>query len=186
MKTLKLKEGNDIPIIGFGTWLLKRDECRKSVETALDVGYRHIDTADVYGNHEEIAKAVQNSGLKREELFVTSKIWRSELTKELAMYAGEKFLDELEVGYLDLLLIHWPNKNVPVSETLRALFELKEKGVAKSIGVSNFTINHLEEALNSNIDFSVNQVEFHPSLNQKELKDYCCLLYTSPSPRDRS
>ena len=173
MKKLKLKEGNDIPIIGFGTWLLKRDECRRSVETALEVGYRHIDTADVYGNHEEVAKAIRNSGLKREELFITSKVWRSELTMDLALYAGERFLDELDIEYLDLLLVHWPNKDVPIGETMSAFAELKEKGVTKSIGVSNFSVNHLKETLKLNIDFSVNEVEFHPSLNQKALKEFC-------------
>lgn len=173
MKKLKLKEGNDIPIIGFGTWLLKRDECRKSVETALEVGYRHIDTADVYGNHEEVAKAIRRSGLKREELFITSKVWRSELTRELALYAGERFLDELDIEYLDLLLVHWPNKDVPIGETMSAFGELKEKGVTKSIGVSNFTIDHLGDTLKTNTDISVNQVEFHPSLNQEDLRKYC-------------
>ena len=173
MRKLKLKEGNDIPVIGFGTWLLKRDECRRSVETALEVGYRHIDTADVYGNHEEVAKAIRNSGLKREELFITSKVWRSELTRELASYAGERFLDELDIEYLDLLLVHWPNKDFSISETISAFGELKEKGVTKSIGVSNFTISHLEDVLKTNTDISINQVECHPSLNQKALKDFC-------------
>lgn len=173
MKNMKLKEGNDIPIIGFGTWLLKRDECRRSVETAFEVGYRHIDTADVYGNHEEVAKAIRNSGLKREELFITSKVWRSELTRKLALYAGDRFLDELDIEYLDLLLVHWPNKDVPISETMSAFGELKEKGITKSIGVSNFTIDHLEAILKTNINISVNQVEFHPSLNQEDLRKYC-------------
>lgn len=173
MKKLKLKEGNDIPIIGFGTWLLKRDECRRSVETALEVGYRYIDTADVYGNHEEVAKAIKNSGLKREELFITSKVWRSELKKDLALYAGERFLDELDTPYLDLLLVHWPNKDVPISETMSAFAELKEKGITKSIGVSNFNIDHLEDVLKTDIEISVNQVEFHPSLNQENLRKYC-------------
>ena len=173
MKKLKLKEGNDIPIIGFGTWLLKRDDCRRSVETALEVGYRHIDTADAYGNHEEVAKAIRNSGLKREELFITSKVWRSELTKDLALYAGERFLDELDTEYLDLLLVHWPNKDVPIGETLSALAQLKEKGITKSIGVSNFTTKHIEDVLKTNNDISVNQVEFHPSLNQEALRKYC-------------
>lgn len=173
MKKLKLKEGNEIPIIGFGTWLLKRDECRKSVENALEIGYRHIDTADVYGNHEEVAKAIRNSGLKREELFITSKVWRSELKRDLALYAGDRFLDELDIGYLDLLLIHWPNKDVPVEETLSAFVDLKEKGVTKSIGVSNFSIDHIKDVLKTNIEISVNQVEFHPSLNQEDLRKYC-------------
>lgn len=185
MKTLTLKDGNEIPVIGFGTWLLKRDECRKSVETALEIGYRHVDTADVYGNHEEVAKAIKNSGIKRSDMFITSKVWRSELTKDLALYAGERFLDELEIDYLDLLLIHWPNKNIPIKETLSALNTLKEKGIAKSIGVSNFTAEHLNDALKTNIEFSVNQVEFHPSLNQKELKVFCDendIIITAYSP----
>lgn len=173
MKYFKLNDGNKIPVLGFGTWQLTRDICRESVLKALEGGYRHIDTADVYGNHKEIAKAIKQSNINRSELFITSKVWRSELKKDLVLYAGERFLEELDTDYLDLLLIHWPNSSVPIQETLTAFQELKTKGLIKSYGVSNFTKTHLEEIKNLGLEITVNQVEFHPSLNQKELKKYC-------------
>ena len=173
MKTLKLKDGGEIPILGFGTWQLKGEECRRAVATALEVGYRHIDTAEVYENHSEVGKAIRQSRIKREELFVTSKVWRDDLRREDLAAACQRALEELKLDYLDLYLVHWPNRRIPIGETLEAMEKLKDKGLIKAIGVSNFTIAHLEEAAETGIGVANNQVEFHPTWNQKFLKEYC-------------
>lgn len=187
-KILNLNTGSPIPILGFGTWELTGEECLKSTKKAIEVGYRHIDTAAAYGNHKEVGQAIKESGAKREDLFVTSKLWRDNLKKEAVSDALKLALEELQLDYLDLYLIHWPNLDVPVEETLKAMNELKEQELVKSIGVSNFTINRLQESLDTGIEFSVNQVEFHPTLNQKELLEFCKqnnIILTAYSPIGR-
>ena len=173
MESIKLNDNASIPTIGLGTWQLTRDECYKAVRVALDFGYRHVDTADKYANHQYIAKAIKNSGVKREEIFITTKIWRGELSYDHVLYAGERFLDELEVNYIDLLLAHFPNPEFPIKDTLRAMDKLKDKGIIKSYGVSNYQIRDLKTAIDTGFNLSVNQVEFHPSFYQKELKEFC-------------
>jgi diketogulonate reductase-like aldo/keto reductase len=173
MKTLKLNNKTYIPVLGFGTWKLTGKICEKSVEVALQSGYRHIDTADRYGNHKDIAKVLKSCGLKREELFITSKLWLTDLHYKDAIDAGKKILDELGIEYLDLFLIHWPDRTVPIDETLEAINDLKEADLVNTLGVSNFTINHLKDALKTGVEITNNQVEFHPTLNQKELKQFC-------------
>lgn len=163
----------DIPKLGFGTWQLGGEVCCKAVRNALEVGYRHIDTADRYYNHREVGEALKKSGLKREEYFLTSKTFYDELEPEKVLANGDRFLEELQTHYLDLLLIHWPNKNVPIDETLGAMQELKDKGKIRHIGVSNFTIHHLEDALKTDVEIYDNQVELHPTFDQKALKDFC-------------
>ena len=185
MKYLKLESGNNIPQIGFGTWQLTGDTAHSSILTALEVGYRHIDTADRYGNHKEVAKAIAESRIKRGELFITTKQWRSELDKDSINENAKRFLDELQTNYIDLLLIHWPNKDVPIEETLSSFEDLKSNNIIKSYGVSNFTIQHLQKALDKGFHPDNNQVEFHPSFNQKELKEYCDknkIILTAYSP----
>ncbi len=174
-----------IPLLGFGTWELTGAEGIAAITKALEVGFRHLDTADKYGNHKEVGQAIKNSGIPRSELFLTSKVWRSDLHYDDVLKAVKRFLKELDTDYLDLLLIHWPNKNIPLDETLSAMTQLKNDGLIKNIGVSNFTIRHLEEALKQNVEILTNQVEFHPSFNQKELKDSCDqhnILLTAYSP----
>lgn len=173
MKRFYLKGGVEIPAIGLGTYQTKDDECRRAVETALETGYRHIDTADRYGNHKQVAAAVKTSGIPRSELFITTKIFYDELHAEEVLAAGQRFLEELETDYIDLLLVHWPNSSVPMSETLGAMRELKEKGTIRAIGVSNFTERHLEEALKYEPEVVINQVELHPSFNQINLHEFC-------------
>lgn len=185
MKTFKLNKNQEIPALGFGTWQLTGDLCTEAIETALDVGYRHIDTAIAYYNHKEIAPAIKSSGLKREELFITSKLWRDSFHKKEAVAAGKQAVEDLGVEYLDLFLIHWPDREIPIMETLEGLFKLQEEGVIKEWGVSNFTINHLKDILSRGIDIANNQVEFHPSLNQNDLKMFCDehhILLTAYSP----
>lgn len=171
MKTIKLKQGNEIPLLGLGTWKLTGEECIKSVLQALEIGYRHIDTADLYDNHESVGEGIKNSGIKREDLFLTSKVWRDDFSKQTVKDSVKRFLEELQTEYLDLVLIHWPNSDINVQEALEAFEELLSENIIKSYGVSNFTINHLKELESFNI--SMNQVEFHPSFNQKELFQYC-------------
>ena len=187
-KILTLNTGSPIPILGFGTWELTGEECLKSTKKSIEVGYRHIDTAAAYKNHKEVGQAIKKSGVNREDLFITSKLWRDNLKKEAVSNALKLTLEELQLDYLDLYLIHWPNLDVPVEETLKAMNELKEQGLVKAIGVSNFTIHRLQESLNTGIQFSVNQVEFHPTLNQKELLIFCKqnnIILTAYSPIGR-
>jgi diketogulonate reductase-like aldo/keto reductase len=173
MKTLTLKNNLPIPVLGFGTWKLKGQSCADAVSTALKLGYLHIDTADVYGNHKEVALGIKNSGVKRENFFLTTKVWRDQLHHDDVLKSAERFLKELQTDYIDLLLVHWPNTTIAIKETLTALKELQNKKIIKAFGLSNFTIPLLEEALATKIEFVNNQVEFHPSLNQKELKEFC-------------
>jgi diketogulonate reductase-like aldo/keto reductase len=171
--TLKLNDDVAIPVLGLGTWQLKGQDAEKSIKRALDLGYRHIDTADAYGNHKTIGKALQDYGIDRSELHVTSKLWITDFKKQAAIDAGHRVLEELQMDYLDLYLMHWPKRDVPMEETLEAMQELKDEGLIRAIGVSNFTIHHLEDALKVGVEITNNQVEFHPSLYQKELKSFC-------------
>ncbi len=173
MRKVKLKHGNEIPLLGIGTWQLTGDNCIESIEYALEVGYRHIDTADMYGNHNEVGKGIKNSNVKRSELFVTSKVWRDNLKKDQLIDSLKRNLDELSLDYLDLYLVHWPDSNIPIMDTLEAMEKAKEKGLINSYGVSNFTIKHIERIHEEGFEISNNQVEFHPTLYQKDLYDFC-------------
>ncbi|MDQ3099096.1 MAG: aldo/keto reductase [bacterium] len=188
MKSLPLNQLTSIPVLGFGTWQITGDECVKSVKKALEVGYRHIDTANAYGNHAQVAQGIKESGVAREEIFITTKVFYHDLHQEAVLKKCDQFLQELETEYLDLLLIHWPNKNVELAETLNAMNELKKRGKIKAIGVSNFTQRHLEDAKATGIEVTNNQVELHPSLNQNDLKEYCGtnnIVLTAYSPLGR-
>lgn len=164
---------HNIPLMGFGTWNVLGPDCVSSVKTALEAGYRHIDTADAYGNHAEVGQGILQSGVKREDIFLTTKVWRDKLKHKGVISSAKRFLDELQTAYIDLLLVHWPNSDVPIAETLKAFKELQDHGLIKNIGVSNFTIPLLEEALAAGVEIVNNQVEFHPSLNQGELLKFC-------------
>ncbi len=167
--TKTLKGGSEIPVLGLGTWQLKDED---AVKSALDLGYTHIDTAAAYGNHEIIGRAIED--YDREDLWITSKLWRTDLAQEDAIKACNKALSELGTDYLDLYLIHWPNKDVSMRETFKALNRLYEHGKIENVGVSNFTIDHLEQALEvSEVPIVMNQVEFHPFLYQKDLLKFC-------------
>lgn len=173
-KLIKLNDDLSLPILGFGCWQLEPGgECQQSVEWALEAGYRHIDTADGYGNHKDVAAAIKSSGLGRDELYITTKIRPHSLDKASVKACGERFLEELETDYIDLLLIHWPNREVEIAETLGAMAELKQRGLIKAIGVSNFTIHHLEDALETGIEITNNQIELHPTFNNRELREFC-------------
>jgi diketogulonate reductase-like aldo/keto reductase len=173
MKKYKLKDGNEIPAIGFGTYQLSGDEAYDSVLEAINVGYRHIDTADRYGNHAEVGRAIKDSGVKRKNIFLTSKVWRTDLWYDDVLDSTKRFLEELSIDYLDLLLVHWPNNSIPISKTFSALEKLKKDKLIKSLGVSNFTINHLKEVMDEGFIPVNNQVEYHPSLAQPKLREFC-------------
>jgi 2,5-diketo-D-gluconate reductase B len=168
-----MKSLQGIPVLGFGTWPLKGQQCFESVRTALALGYRHIDTADGYANHREVGQAIRDSGVTREEIFLTTKVRRNDLRRDDVIAACERFLAELQTDYLDLALIHWPNNDIPMAETFAGFQELKDRGAVRNVGVSNFTIARLERAGAITDGIIVDQVEYHPSLNQQSLLDYC-------------
>ncbi len=172
MKLIKLNDQVSLPVLGFGVWQLSSEDCQQSVEEAFKVGYRHIDTADAYGNHHAVAKAIKNSGLKREEFFLTTKIWRDKLDANGVKTSIDRFLEELGVEYIDLVLIHWPNRDFSIEETLKAMDEAKKAGKIRAIGVSNFNKKHLEEALAVGVELTNNQIELHPTFQQKDLREY--------------
>ncbi|MCD6350724.1 MAG: aldo/keto reductase [Armatimonadetes bacterium] len=172
--TVKLNSGYEIPVLGLGTWELTGDACVKAVPIALRLGYNHIDTAFWYGNHTQIGEGLSQVPHDRSQLFITSKIPPINLQPDEVLKIGRQCVEELGVGYLDLLLIHWPNRNVPMADTFGAMKQLLDEGVTRSIGVSNFTIAHVQKALEvSELPIAVNQVEFHPLLNQTELLNFC-------------
>lgn len=174
--TATLNNGVKIPYLGLGTWLARGKKCVHAVKYALNHGYAMIDTAQAYGNEKQVGEGWKASGKSRDEIFITTKIRNSNQGYQSATNSFEKSLEKLQTGYVDLLLIHWPNIKQfdRTVETWRALIDLREKGLAKSIGVSNFTIP-LTNKLLDQIDIvpAVNQVEFHTFLYQKELLAYC-------------
>ncbi len=171
-KVRSLYNGVDIPIIGYGTFKIDNDTARKSVCAALEKGYRHIDTASFYGNEKGVGLGIRDSGIPREEIFLTSKVWNNEQGFSPAQAAFEATLKRLDTEYLDLYLVHWPKELT--LETWSAMEILYGEGKARSIGVSNFKIHHLQEVLDhGDIVPMVNQVELHPQYPQKRLRKFC-------------
>jgi len=189
MQTIKLKSGYEMPILGLGTWQLKGNKCRETVKKAIELGYRHIDTAWIYDNQEEVGRGIKESKIKREKLFVTSKVWTDNLRYDDVLEQCEETLSQLELDYLDLYLIHWPNKEFPLEETFRAFKKLVDIKKVRSIGISNFNIERVKEAVKkSSLPVSVNQVEYHPYLNQESLLKVCKenkIILTAYSPLAR-
>ncbi|MET3319821.1 UNVERIFIED_ORG: diketogulonate reductase-like aldo/keto reductase [Peribacillus simplex] len=173
-ETISLHNGVKMPQLGFGVFKVKNgSETVESVKKAIEVGYRSIDTAAVYENEEGVGQAIRESGISREELFITSKVWNTDQGFETTLQAFDDSLKRLGLEYLDLYLIHWPGKDKYL-ETWKALEKLYNEGKVKSIGVSNFHVHHLEKLLaNSEIKPVVNQIELHPLLTQVEIRDYC-------------
>lgn len=178
--------GEAVPAIGLGTYRLRGSECRETVQTALEIGYRHIDTAEFYENQAEIGTAIDTATVSREDLFVTTKVWKTNLEASAVHRSVTNSLEALDLEYVDLLLIHWPNEAVPVEETLEAMNRLQAEGLVRHVGVSNFSISQLEAAMNtSETPILTNQVEYNPYVDRDELLTYCRnqdVLLTAYSP----
>lgn len=158
----------EVPALGFGTWAVSGREAYNAVRQALDLGYRHIDTAQIYGNEAEVGRAIRDSGVARNDIFLTTKVSPSNLAADAAKRSHEESLRRLGLDQVDLLLIHWPNASIPLGETLAALAELRASGKTRFIGVSNFTVALLREAVERHgADLLCNQVEYHPFLSQR-------------------
>ncbi|QGS52000.1 aldo/keto reductase [Spiroplasma tabanidicola] len=172
-KDIKFNNGLNIPQMGLGTYQLKeKDEIFEAVQAAIEAGYRHIDTAMIYKNQKAVGEAIKSTRVKREDIFITSKIWNSSHAYEDTKKEIDVILNELGIEYIDLLLIHWPTPKR--LECWKALEEAVIEGKVKSIGVSNFLVEHLEELLKvAKIKPVINQFELHPALTCKELVDYC-------------
>lgn len=164
----------DVPRLGFGTWKLDGNACVAAVKEALDTGYRHIDTAQAYGNEAAIGDALKQSGIKRDDLFITTKIFREQFTDTTtAMASIEDSLRKLETDYVDLLLVHWPFPEYTIEHLLSPLLTAQKEGKTRLIGVSNFTVSQMKEAEKiSHGKICINQVEYHPMLNQQPVLDY--------------
>lgn len=175
MKQIILNNGTEIPEIGFGTWQTT-EGVQKTVKMALEAGYKHIDTADIYGNEAEIGEALEESGIDRKELYITTKIWNNNRSALGVQQSVEQSLKKLKTDYLDLLLIHWPANEIQFenwkeinAETWKAMEELYQSGVVKTIGVSNFLVQHLKALLETaEVVPAVDQIEFHPGYTQPE------------------
>jgi 2,5-diketo-D-gluconate reductase B len=166
--------GAKIPSIGLGTWELRGRACARIVEQALKLGYRHLDTAQVYENEREVGEGLRASGVKRDEVFVTTKIWTSHFAPHELERSTKESLARLRLTEVDLLLLHWPNPHIPLSETLGALARAKQLGLTRHIGVSNFTVALIEEAIAACPEPLVcDQVEYHPYLAQTKVLEAC-------------
>jgi len=167
-----LKTGHEMPKVGLGTWKLTGEDCLRAVPLALAMGYDQIDTADVYGNHREIAPALRE--VDRDSLWITSKVNRGSLRYDDVLATCEKNLEELGIDCLDLYLIHWPDPEAPMAETFRALGRLVDEGMTRAIGVSNFMVEHLTEALAvSEVPIVNNQIKFNPAHQPWEVVELC-------------
>src|SRR5215210_1322612 len=188
MRALEI-QGTTVPKLGFGTWQIEGRECQEAVEDALAIGYRHVDTARAYDNEREVGRGLEAGGVSRRELFLTTKIWREEYAPDDLRRAAEDSLSNLRVNCVDLLLLHWPNPEFPLAETLGAMVDLRDEGLIKHLGVSNCPAGLLEEALAIAPIFA-DQVEFHPCLGQDALleraveKDFMVTAY-SPLARGK-
>jgi len=166
--------GAKIPLVGLGTWELRGRACARVVEQALRLGYRHIDTAEIYDNEREVGEGLRASGVKRNDVFVTTKIWPSHFAPRALERAAHDCLARLRLSDVDLLLLHWPNPQIPLEETLGALCKVRRDGLARQIGVSNFTVALIEQAVQIATEPLVcDQIECHPFLDQSKVIAAC-------------
>ena len=175
MNYVTLNNGLKMPQLGFGVWQVEDDQATKAVAAALEAGYRSIDTAMIYKNEKGVGKALKDTKVPREELFITTKVWNSDQGYENTLRAFDESLERLGLDYIDLYLIHWPTPQFDqYVDTYKALEKLYHDGRVKAIGVCNFEIEHLERLLNEcEVVPVLNQVECHPYLAQNELKEFC-------------
>jgi len=166
--------GAKMPVIGLGTWQLNGDVGSRITEQALKLGYRHLDCALIYGNEKEVGVGLHASGVKREDVFITTKVPHTELAPAALERAVKQSLANLRVSDVNLLLIHWPNPQIPLAETLGAMAEMKKKGYTRHIGISNFTVALIEEAVKlSSEPIATNQIEWHPYLDEEKVRAAC-------------
>lgn len=166
--------GAEIPAIGLGTWDLRGKTCERCVTEALDIGYRHVDTAAMYENEEAVGNGIRAASVTRDKIFLTTKVWPEDAADGDCQRSVESSLTRLGLDHVDLILLHWPNPDVPVAETMGALGEAKRRGLARHIGVSNFTADLLGRAIEASDEpIVVNQVEYHPYLDQHLLLGDC-------------
>lgn len=179
-------QGLEVPEIGLGTYKLHDRECSQTVRKALDIGYRHIDTAQMYKNERAIAEALNVSNVPREDIFLSTKIWHTNLDADDVLQSTEETLRQLDTPYVDLLMIHWPNDQYDLRKTIESMLVLRDQGKAMNIGVSNFPL-HLLKKVRDEIRAPIfcNQVEFHPFIDQLDLLDYAIdndIMLTAYSP----
>lgn len=166
--------GARIPAIGLGTWPMKGRECTHAVASAIEQGYRHIDTASMYGNEAEVGQGLRASGLDRDEIWVTTKVWWEDIADGDLQRSAARSLEHLRLEAVDLLLIHWPSPDVPVAESIAALCDAKRQGMARNIGISNFPTRLVDQALAATTEPLIcNQFEHHPALDQPKLVAKC-------------
>jgi 2,5-diketo-D-gluconate reductase B len=163
-----------IPAVGLGTWGLRGEQCAKTVAAALQIGYRHVDTAAMYGNEVEVGRGLRATNVRPDDCFVTTKVWSSDIGEGDLQRSAEASLRRLQVSTVDLLLIHWPNPSIPLKESIAALCDAKRRGLARHIGVSNFSVELLRQAVHlSDEPILADQCECHPRMNQTPLVDAC-------------
>ncbi len=166
----RLRAGVKVPVLGLGTWKLQGAECREAVRSSWEAGYRHFDTAAIYKNHAEVAEGLR--GFPRDQLFLVSKLWHEQGRPEQVEEALNQALLELQVDYLDLYLVHWPNREY-LPDVLHVMEKMRAKGKLRASGVCNATVHHLQDALDQGVAVEVNQVELHPFLQQPKLAAFC-------------
>ncbi|MDP9982805.1 2,5-diketo-D-gluconate reductase A [Pseudarthrobacter oxydans] len=171
---LTFNDGNTIPQLGYGVWQVEDDVAEKVVVQAFEAGFRHIDTAKIYGNEAGVGRAIERSGLKPEEIFITTKLWNADQGYESTLQAFEESMDRLGLETLDMYLIHWMQpKQDKYVDTWKALIELQKQGRVKTIGVSNFTKEGLQRLIDeTGVVPAINQIELHPFFNQSELREF--------------
>ena len=166
--------GVKIPLLGLGTWDVRGRNCVSQVAQALTIGYRHIDTAQTYENEAEVGEGIRKSGVKRDAIFLTTKVWHTNFRADALERSVEESLAKLKLPSVDLLLLHWPNPSVQLKETIGALCKMKTRGLARHIGVSNFTVKLLDEAVRLSSEPIVNnQIELHPYLDASKVIAAC-------------
>ena len=181
--------GTAVPAIGLGTWQAKGEECSEAVRKALNLGYRHIDTAQAYENERAVGKGIKESDVERGEIFLTTKVWRDRLEPKKLKDSVDESLEKLGTDYVDLLLIHWPFPDLDLEGALEKMNELVDKGKVKNIGVSNFTAAQIDKSQKlSEANLMTNQVEYHPFLDQEKVLEKCReheMMLTAYSPLSR-
>ena len=186
MESLTLLSGHAMPVVGLGTWPMRGNQCKRVIKQALELGYTHFDTAWIYQNQREIGEALREVGADRSKLFITSKVGRDYLQYDVAIEQAYENLEYLQMDYVDLLLVHWPNEAVPMEGTIRAFNEFFDAGKARSIGVSNFSVEQMERARSlSSAPISVNQIKYHPGYEQRDVLQWCLendVVVTAYSP----